>query len=46
MKYLLSLMLLNLSIGAAIQKFNGIESYMSNLFRLSDAKSNSFLVSV
>jgi len=40
MKYLLSLTLL-ISIGAAAQKFNGIESNMSNLFRLSDAKSRS-----
>jgi len=41
MKYLLSLTLLILSIGAVAQKFNGIESNMSNLFRLSDAKSRS-----
>jgi len=41
MKYLLSVTLLILSIGAAAQKFNGIESNMSNLFRLSDAKSRS-----
>jgi hypothetical protein len=41
MKYLLSVTLLILSIGATAQKFNGIESNMSNLFRLSDAKSRS-----
>lgn len=41
MKYLLSLTLMILSIGAFAQKFNGIESNMSNLFRLSDAKSRS-----
>ncbi|HRG80434.1 MAG TPA: DUF2961 domain-containing protein [Cyclobacteriaceae bacterium] len=41
MKYLLSLTLLILSINADAQKFNGIESNMSNLFRLSDAKSRS-----
>ena len=41
MKAFISLLLLFFSIAALGQKFNGIESNMSNIFRLSDAKSRS-----
>lgn len=40
MKYLVLLMFV-ISLSASAQKFNGIETNMSNLFRLSDAKTRS-----
>lgn len=41
MKYAPLLLILSISLTTSAQKFNGIETNMSNLFRLSDAKSRS-----
>lgn len=41
MKYALLLLIVSISFTTSAQKFNGIETNMSNLFRLSDAKSRS-----
>lgn len=41
MKYILLLLIVSISLPTSAQKFNGIETGMSNLFRLSDAKSRS-----